>query len=162
MCIRDRFYRISVRSTAVPGGRCVLAARSIDLGTSQLEPRIAIAVDARGLAVAYTEKNHLPGMGTYARTCLQRLDPHSLASLRWEWVSAGWSSLPGAAAVPGFAEVSRLVLYSTHVELTGTREGNQVSVAPSGDSRFEEGAGFVALYPDFFGAERKPPYLFVY
>jgi hypothetical protein len=156
------FYRISVRSTAVPGGSCVLAARSIELATSPLEPRIAIAVDARGLVVAYTEKHSVRGVGTYAVTCLQRLDPHSLASLRWEWVSAGWTSTPGAAAVPGFAEVSRLVLYPSHVELTGTRGGNLVSVTPSGDSRFEDGTGFVVLYPDFFGAERKPPYLFVY
>jgi len=155
-------YRVSVHSSVVSADTCTLEPRTVVLGTSMLEPHIAIAANEQGLVAAFSGGEYVRAIGPYAATYVRRLEPSTLATLRQEMISAGWTSAPGTAGGPGTADVVRLAIYPTHVELKGIRSGNLVTAYPSGDSRFEEGTGFAAFYSNFFGVNQKPPILFVY
>ncbi len=161
-------YRIVLRSTVVSADTCTLPPQRIELGTSKLEPGIAIAADERGLVTAHSYGTYVRTMGPDMMTQVIRWEPTTLTNRRSEWIRVGNVPYPGAAGGPGSARVTRLTIFPKHVEVRGTRGGNLLFLDsdymnPDRDYRFEtSGTGFAVLFPDFFGVNQKPPYLYAY
>ncbi|QRK12666.1 hypothetical protein JQX13_23105 [Archangium violaceum] len=157
-------YRVSVQSAVVSPDTCSLVPTTVELGTSILEPTIAIAATAQGLVAAYSGGEYVKfGIGRWAVTHVHRLSPSTLRTLRLAELAAGWTSAPGTAGGPGTAEVDQITIYPSHVEVTGTRNGNLFGVYPSySPYRFGEGTHFAAFYPGFFGPNQQQPVLFIY
>ncbi|WNG44171.1 hypothetical protein F0U60_08685 [Archangium minus] len=157
-------YRVSVQSAVVSSDTCSLVPTAVELGTSRVEPTIAIAANAQGLVAAYSGGEYVRlGIGKWAVTHVHRLNPSTLQTMKLAELAAGWTSAPGTAGGPGTAEVDQITLYPSHVEVTGTRNGNLFGVYPSySPYRFGEGTHFAAFYTGFFGPNQQQPILFIY
>ncbi|WNG51433.1 hypothetical protein F0U60_50380 [Archangium minus] len=102
-------YRVSVQSAVVSSDTCSLVPTTVELGTSLLEPKIAIAVNDQGLVAAYSGGEYVRAMGgRWVHTYIHRLNPSTLQTTR---LAADWTSAPGTAGGPGTAEVDQLTIH---------------------------------------------------
>ncbi|EPX62085.1 hypothetical protein D187_009989 [Cystobacter fuscus DSM 2262] len=130
--------------------------------TSKIEPRIAIAANAEGLAVAYFHGEYVRFMGDWARIGIHRLDPSTLGSVRVAGLQASYVPEDGGAGGPGATYLNELTLHPGYLEVSGTFSENSVTEYPPPmpwPYPIVQGNRFVAIYPDFFGSTQKPPHL---
>jgi hypothetical protein len=155
-------YRISVQSQVVSPSTCALTPKTVELATSKLEPRIAIAANAEGLAAAYSFGEYYRGFGNWIRLRIHRLDASTLSSVRVAGLQGQFVPPNGGAGGPGEANLQELTLHPGYLEVNGTLRGNSITEDPATipwPYPILEGSRFVAIYPDFFGSTQKPPHL---
>ncbi|WP_257458786.1 hypothetical protein [Archangium lipolyticum] len=154
-------YRISVQSEVVSSGTCSLTPGTVELATSKLTPRIAIAANAEGLVVAYSFGEYYRGFGNWVRIRTHRLDPSTLGSVKVVGLQGHFVPSNGGAGGPGATYLEELSLHTGYLEVSGTLTGNSITEDPTTLSwpyPIVQGSRFVAIYPDFFGSTPRSPH----
>lgn len=149
------FYRIAVESSVLTPATCTVQPQSVELGTSQLVPQIAIQSSADGIVAAYSYGQYIRWMGNDVRVSIRNLDPSALGTLRESVLLSAIVPLDGGAGAggPGAISMGGLTLNGSYVELSGTFTGNSLTQGPGGSSwpyPMWQGHDFVATYYNFF------------
>ncbi|WNG25892.1 hypothetical protein F0U62_19110 [Cystobacter fuscus] len=156
------YYNISVQSEVVSLGSCSLTPRTVELATSESEPRIAIVANAEGLVVAYSFGDYVRGLGDWYRIRIHRLDPSTLGSVRVAVLGASFLPEDVGAGDPGAVNLQELTLHPGYLEVNGSFYGNWImdeTETIPWPHPLLQGDRFVAIYPDFFGSTQRPPHL---
>jgi hypothetical protein len=146
----------------VSPGTCALTPKTVELTTSKLEPRIAIAANAEGLAAAYSFGEYYRGMGNSIRLRIHRLDASTLSSVRVAGLQGVFVAPNGGGGGPGEANQGELTLHPGYLEVNGTLYGNSITEDPATvpyPYPLAQGSRFVAIYPDFFSTTPRAPHL---
>lgn len=157
-------YKISVQSAVVSPATCTLTPGSVELATSKLTPQLAIAVNAEGLAVAYSSGENIRAYGPWVRVRIHSLDPSSLATLKVLGLQSYNVPPNGGAGMPGAAYVSGLLLYAGYLEVDGSFTGNSLTEDPATTPwpyPIVQGTHFAVFYSSFF-SQSSPPYIYTY
>lgn len=152
------FYRIAVESSALTPA-CTVQPRSVELGTSKLEPQIAIQTSADGIVVAYSYGEYIRFMGNSVRVSLRKLDPSTLGSLRIAGLASSIVPANGGAGGPAAVSLGALSIQGSYVEVSGTFTGNSLTEYPTSTPwpyPIWQGNTFVATYPNFFTTTTAP------
>ncbi|QRN94467.1 hypothetical protein JRI60_35815 [Archangium violaceum] len=151
-------YRVVVESEIVSPATCLLTPGSVELGTSYLVPKIAIAANDEGLAVAYSWGAWVRFYGDLTHVRVHRLDPSTLASTRTSSLEGGFVPPGGGGGGPGSVDLDSLTLYPGFIMVMGTLSGNSISDLSASPYESTQGTGshFVAIYPDFFNTTQRP------
>ncbi|WP_232293420.1 hypothetical protein [Stigmatella aurantiaca] len=159
--VRWPVYHIVMRRDVDPSNPCIIpVAGTRELGISFYEPSIALTSTGRGIVAAYSATAVAPWYGGSSILSLGQLNPSSLDFMRAEGLR-GHHSSPG---VRGEVTLHEVIIHPGYLEVTGFLTGNAVSATSSSNPPYpvQEGSRFVALYPDFFGPERRPPVFSIY
>jgi hypothetical protein len=157
-------YKISVQSAVISPATCTLTPGSVELATSKLTPQLAIAVNAEGLAVAYSFGEYIRAFGPWARIRIHSLNPSTLASLKVLGLQSNHVPPNGGAGMPAAAYVSGLLLYAGYLEVDGSFTGNSLTEDPATTPwpyPIVQGSHFAVFYPGFF-TQSSPPYIYTY
>jgi hypothetical protein len=162
-------YRISVTSEVVSPSTCSLTPGTVELATSKLAPRIAIAASTEGLVVAYSFGEYARFYGDWVRIRVHALDPSTLDSVRVAGLKGAIVPPNGGAGGPGATYLGELTLHHHTLKLTGTLYGNAITEDPAtvpwpypvvkGSDFVVKEYPFLAIYPDFFDPTPRSPVL---
>lgn len=130
-----------------------------ELGSSHYAPNIAITATGRGIMVAYSSAHWARWYGGLKSITLGQLNPSSLGFMRSELLR-GYAG----GGVPGAVELGALIIHPGYVEVSGPLNGSAVFDGTTSANPYPmaEGNHFVALFPDFFGPDQRPPVFSIY
>lgn len=152
------FYRIAVESSVLAPG-CTVQPQSVELGTSKLQPQIAIQASADGIVAAYSYGEYIRSMGDYVRVSIRNLDPSTLGSLRVAGLASSIVPANGGAGAPAAVSLGALTINGSYVEVSGTFTGNSLTEDPANipwPYPIWQGNSFVATYQNFFTTTTPP------
>ncbi len=153
------FYRIAVESSVLTSGTCTVQPQSVELGTSQLLPQIAIQASADGVVAAYSYGQYVRSMGNDVRVSIRNLDPSTLGSLRVAGLASSIVPANGGAGAPAAISLGGLTINGSYVEVSGTFTGNSLTEDPTSipwPYPIWQGNDFVATYYNFFTTTTTP------
>lgn len=156
--VRLPLYRIIARR--VTSSACAISTDGVaELGNSHYEPNIAITATDRGILVAYSSAHWARWYSGLKSITLGQLNPSSLGFMRSEHLRGSAGS-----GTPGAVELGELIIHPGYVEVSGPLSGSAVFDGTTSGNPYPiaEGNHFVALFPDFFGPDQRPPVFSIY